>query len=186
MEINPCRTLLLRHPTREFSVWECLALQSSLFSASSLKRTSLAEVMRTVENWATNVIFGYYVCMQPRIRWLLSKKVLFCPSGIEFLARSPFFLLGTSPQRWSFGIRLVLSPVCGPSPGFHFLFASTVIINPFNVEQDLANCTGFSRTLLILFIDRNHHIMPDFGLIISSFGGLSPLFASFKFILRSR
>lgn len=57
------------------------------------------------------------VCNPGLGRWLLSKKVLFCPSGIEFLARSPFFLLGTSPQRWSFGIRLVLSPVCGPFAG---------------------------------------------------------------------
>lgn len=59
-------------------------------------------------------------------------------------------------------------------------------MNPFNVEQDLTNCTGISRTLLVLFIDRNHHIKPDFELIISSFGGFLAVFASPELILQRR
>lgn len=54
------------------------------------------------------------------------------------------------------------------SPRFHFPFASTVIMNPFNVEQDPANHTGFhwglSRIRSGLFMDCNHRIKPDLGL----------------------
>lgn len=54
-------------------------------------------------------------------------------------------LVRVSPRRrWSSGIRLVLLPGCSVlSPIFHFLFASTVIMNPFNVGQDPANRTAF-------------------------------------------
>lgn len=54
-------------------------------------------------------------------------------------------LVRVSPRRrWSSGIRLVLLPGCSVlSPRFHFLFASTVIMNPFNVGQDPANRTAF-------------------------------------------
>lgn len=34
------------------------------------------------KNWATNVIFGYYVCMQPQIRFRSRGWQVFCPSGI--------------------------------------------------------------------------------------------------------
>lgn len=69
-----------------------------------------------------------------------------CPSGMG-LSLVFFYLLlvRVSPRRrWSSGIRLVLLPGFSVlSPRFHFLFASTVIMNPFNAGQDPANRTAF-------------------------------------------
>lgn len=108
----------------------------------------VVSMSRGWKNWATNVIFGYYVCMQPRIRfsfvrsfWRMALFVSFRDGAVArifFNLRFLFARYESVHGRWFSGIRFSVL-----SPRFHFLFASTVIMNPFNVGQDPANRTAF-------------------------------------------